>query len=131
MIFPYREITSKIRRPVIPIILKSPTTFMIYDAIIDSGADHCIFNISFANELGIKLSKKIKFVGIGNEELDGFWGNVELRIGNKTYQTKVIFAALRDTSYGILGQQGFFDHFDVKLSNHKQTIEIEPVKLLN
>lgn len=36
-----------------------------------------------------------------------------------------------ETRVGILGQQGFFDHFDVKLSYQKQTIEIEPLKISN
>lgn len=47
------------------------------------------------------------------------------------YQTKVLFAQMHQFSHGVLGQLGFFDHFDVKLSHQKQIIEIEPVKVAN
>lgn len=132
MIFPYLEFTSTIRRPIIEIIIKSENNFAIYPVLIDSGADYCIFNIELAKALRIKLTKKrTNFRGIGKDKIAGSWGEVEIRIGNQTYQTKAIFAEISQFGHGILGQQGFFDHFDVKLSYQKQTIEIEPIKTSN
>jgi hypothetical protein len=40
MIFPYKEINSQIIRPIIPIIIKSDTYFILYHGLIDSGADY-------------------------------------------------------------------------------------------
>jgi len=60
MIFHYFEITSKIVRPIIPIILKSQTKLMLYSALIDSGADYSIFSLDIADALGIKLQLKDK-----------------------------------------------------------------------
>jgi len=57
MIFPYKEITPQIRRPIIPITIKSDTRFILYHGLIDSGADHCIFSLEIAKELGIKFSQ--------------------------------------------------------------------------
>lgn len=93
----------------------------------------CIFSLDIADAMGIKLNAKAKtqVSGIGREEVDGFWSQLELRIGSKIYSTKVIFAEISDYGYGILGQIGFFDHFEVKLSYHKQIIEIEPIHLPN
>lgn len=133
MIFEYFKFNRKISRPIVPIILKSSKKVTLYSALIDSGSDYCIFGLGVAHGLDIKLKaeNKIKFRGIGKEELEGFRSEIEIRIGNKTYQTKVIFADINDVGYGILGQQGFFDHFDVNLSYQKQTIEIEPLKTSN
>ncbi len=128
MIFHYFEITSKIARPIIPIILKSQTKLMLYSALIDSGADYSIFNLDIAEVLGIKLQSKdkVKFIGVGRESIVGFWSNIEIIIGGTKYETHAIFAEISEFGHGILGQKGFFDQFDVKLSYQKETIEIDP-----
>lgn len=128
MTFPYLRINSTISRPIIQIIIKYKSKFAIYPVLIDSGADFCIFNIELAQALGIKLqNKKASFRGVSKDEVVGFWGEVEIKIGDVIYKTKVIFAEISDFGHGILGQKGFFDHFDVKLSYQKQIIEVEPI----
>ena len=132
MIFPYLTFTNTIRRPIIDIIIKTDKNFAIYPVLIDSGADYCIFNVELAKALGIKLTKKrTSFGGVGKDKIKGFWGEVEIKLGNHSYPTKTIFAEISDFGHGILGQQGFFDHFDVKLSYQKQEIELEPIKISN
>lgn len=133
MTFKYFKINHRIIRPIIPVILKSSTNVVLYSALIDSGSDYCIFGLDVASGLDIKLrsKNKIKFIGVGKEEIEGFWSEIEIRTDNKAYQAKIIFADISDVGYGILGQQGFFDHFDVKLSYSKQIIEIEPIKISN
>lgn len=133
MTFPYKDISPEIKRPIIPIIIKSNTYFILYHGLIDSGADYCIFSLEIAKELGLKIStkNKTKFVGIGKDKVEGYWGEIDIRIGNSIYTTEVIFAEISDFGHGVLGQQGFFDHFDVKLSYQKQSIEIAPLKVSN
>lgn len=126
MIFPYREITPRIKRPIIRIILKSKDAFAIYPALIDSGADYCIFSIELAQGLNIKLSKsKVSFKGIGKDKVKGFWGEVEIRIGEISYKTKAIFAEIGEFGHGILGQKGFFDFFVVKFDFTEEEIELK------
>ena len=133
MIFPYFEIRSHIIRPIIPLIIKSSTKVALYSALIDSGADYCIFGLDVAEALDIKLNAKntVEITGIGRDKVKGFRGKLELRIGNHIYTSNVVFAKTRSLDHGILGQQGFFDHFDVKISYHKQTIEIDSIKPSN
>lgn len=133
MTFDYFEFAPNIFRPVIPIILRSPTKFMLYAALIDSGADYCIFNMDIADLLEIKLNRKnrARFMGVGKSKISGYWSKVSIRIGDVIYETKVIFAEISDFGHGILGQQGFFDHFDISLSYNDQSIGIEPVRLKN
>lgn len=127
MIFSYEEITPQVRRPIIPIFIKSETTFIIYRALIDSGADYCIFSIDLAYLLGITLSSRdnVSFTGVGKDKVQGFWGEVEIKVGGVSYKIRAIFAEISEFGHGILGHKGFFDQFDVKLSYQKQTIEIE------
>ncbi len=127
MIFHYEEVAPYVKRPIIPILLKSKTTFIIYKALIDSGADYCIFSIDLAYLLGITLSPKdkVSFRGVSRNKVSGYWSELTLRIGELTYSTDVIFAKISEFGHGILGQKGFFDHFDVKLSYKRQVIEIE------
>ncbi len=91
MTFPYFEATPQIKRPVIPLLLKSPTKIMFYAGLIDSGADRCIFGLDIADSLGINLKaeNKVKFIGAGGEKVEGFWEKLEIRIDNKFYETKV------------------------------------------
>lgn len=133
MTFKYFKINNRIIRPIVPVILKSPTAVALYSAVIDSGSDYCIFSLNVADGLNIKLNpkNKTKFIGVAKEQIEGFWSEIEIKVSGKTYQIKIIFADISDIGYGILGQQGFFDHFDVSLSYHKQTIEIEPIKIPN
>ena len=133
MIFKYFDITPKIIRPIVPIILKSSTRIAFYTALIDSGADYCIFGLGVAEALNIELKpqNKTKVSGVGKELVEGFLTDIEIKIGHVMYRTKVIFADISDFGHGILGQQGFFNHFDVKLSYQKQIIEIEPTKHSN
>lgn len=133
MTLPYFEVNTQISRPIVPLILKSHTKVALYSALIDSGADYCIFGMDIAEEMNVKLKKKnkVEITGIGRDKVEGFWGELELRIGHHVYTTKVVFAKIRNLDHGILGQRGFFDHFDVKLSYQKKLIEIEPIRHSN
>lgn len=128
MTYQYLEITPEVSRPIIPIILKHKDKFILYDGLIDSGTDHCIFSIELAQVLNIAVSKrKVSFMGVSKEKVSGHWGEIDIRIGHIAYHLKAIFAEISDFGHGILGQKGFFDHFDVELSYKKQLIEIKPV----
>lgn len=112
MTFPYIKITREIERPIIPVILTAGKKFVIYSALIDSGADYCIFSIELAQALRVVLShrEKVSFRGVGKGKIKGYWGNVEIKVGKAHYATKAIFAEISDFGHGILGQKGFFDH---------------------
>lgn len=129
MTYSYLEITPTIHRPIIDIIVKSNEKFAIYPVLIDSGADYCIFNVELAHSFGINLSKAtVNLSGVGKNRVSGKWAEIEIRIANKNYRARVLFAEISQFSHGILGQNGFFDHFDINFSLNKQTIEVMPIK---
>lgn len=139
MKFKYRKINLKdpfsnkkyILRPIIPVSLQYKDKSIHYEALIDTGADFCIFPIELATTLGINLNpdKIVYFSGVGGQPLKGFITEVILRIGEINISVKIVFAESGTTR--VLGQRGFFDHFDVNLSYQKQIIEIEPIKISN
>lgn len=125
MIFPYFNVSPKIKRPIIPIVLSSKTSFIIYAALVDSGSDYCIFSIELAYALGINLAKnKIEIQGIGKDKVYGYWGKVEARVGDIDFKMNVIFAEISEFGHGLLGQKGFFDNFIVKFDRAKEEIEL-------
>lgn len=98
---------------------------MRYEALIDSGADFCIFPAGIARKLKIILTKlkKIYFSSATGDLVEGAVSNVYLDIGGESFKTRVVFADLAG-NVGILGQYGFFDKFQVNFDLKKKEIEL-------
>lgn len=116
---------QKLLRPIIPASLNYKAQSVYYEALIDSGADFCIFPIEIAKKLGINLKKanKIYFAGATGEPVSGLREKVLLQIGSISLKTEVVFADLSDKA-ALLGQYGFFDQCKVVLDLNKNEIEI-------
>jgi hypothetical protein len=84
------------------------------ESILDTGADHCIFDAQIGEDLGIPVTKgaPVAFTGIGGGETTGFLHNVTLTLAAQNFEATVVFAYGIATT-GILGQTGFFNHFVV------------------
>lgn len=97
-----------------------------YEALIDSGADFCIFPIEIAQKLGMNLNntRKIYFTGASGDLVRGLVGKIALQIGEITLKTKVIFADLYNKS-ALLGQYEFFNKFIVKFDLQEEEIEVK------
>ncbi|MEK7616170.1 MAG: aspartyl protease family protein [Patescibacteria group bacterium] len=121
-----------ILKPVIPIGLTVGGEPFEYDALIDSGADFCIFDAGIGEALNLDISKgrKLNFRGIQESSAaDAFIHEVTLLIGGWKYKTQVAFSYhLGKRSFGVLGQRGFFDLFVVKFDLLKEEIELTPKK---
>jgi len=116
-------------RPVIQITLRYNGKEFKYLALIDSGADLNIFHANFASILGIDINKlKVhSFEGIKKEASAlGYLSVVEIGIDNTFFDTVVIFSNdISDNGYGILGQQGFFNHFKIEMDYKGKDIELK------
>lgn len=113
-------------RPLIPITIQYNKIKLNYLALLDSGADFNIFHADLADILGIDLSKlkTTSFGGIQRgTESKGHYSAFKLGVEDFSFNAPVVFS--RDISpdgYGILGQQGFFDHFKVTFEHKKRLI---------
>jgi hypothetical protein len=60
---------KNIYRPSVPIVLKNGSSFILVEAVIDSGADFTIFPIEIAGVLNLKLDKNSKKTSSGPEAI--------------------------------------------------------------
>lgn len=120
---------QKLNRPIIPVSLRSNTDSLRFEALIDSGADFCIFPTSIARKLGIDFTslKTIYFSSATGDTVKGSVSGIDLDIGEGQFKTKIVFADLPG-NIGILGQYGFFDKFIVKFDLARKEIELKPRK---
>lgn len=130
MQFSYRKFPSQpneafpdrkhLKRPVIPIGLKYRGKKITYLALVDFGADFCIFHAEVGEALGIDIRKgnKLEFFGVTGQKEQAFFHELTLVIGGhekKSYCGFTYQFSKNRMPYGILGQKGFFNLFEVCL----------------
>lgn len=126
---PSKFFGSAILKPIIPVKLKINNREVRYAALIDSGADFCIFDAEIGEYLGIDIRSGVKEVFGGIQEKTGslaYLHKITFDIGGWDYQTTIGFSYdIAKYGFGILGQKGFFDIFVVKFDLLKEEIELK------
>lgn len=117
------------QRPVIPIAVKYKDKKINYLALIDSGADFCIFHSEIGKYLGINVEngKKLEFFGVTGDKKISYFHNITINIGGHDKECYCGFApdfTAHKMPYGILGQKGFFDLFKITMDYNKNRIEL-------
>ena len=115
MKFKYKKYGGNFR-PVIPVVLRHQDRFVSYGALVDSGADLCLFHSEVADYLGFDLSKNIprEVFGVGGKASIYHLHKITIEIGGVPYEIETGFisgVSGKVMSYGVLGQKGFFDLF--------------------
>ena len=123
---------GSILKPIIPISIKIKNNTIRYAALVDSGADFCIFDGEVGEYLGfdVRTGQKETFGGIQpSSPSEAFLHDISINIGGWDYTTTVGFSYdISQHGYGILGQKGFFDIFVVKFDLAKEEIELKERK---
>ena len=119
--------TADLIRPVIPVELIYKNLVVPYEALVDSGADFCIFDVQIANILGIDVENgRHDFVsGITGTKEPIYFHNITVKIGGWPHKVDVAFGKLGDFGHGVVGQKGFFDSFIVKFNYTKEEVELK------
>jgi hypothetical protein len=141
MKFRYRKYTFQRKSELLGEYAPRPVikTHLVYEgqsipcfAVIDSGADVCIFPADIGEQLGIDVRSGEKDfstnlqIGVLEET---FLHRVTLKIGEFYYPTVVSFSyAPQRINYAVLGQLGFFDLFVVQFDLVKEEIELRERK---
>lgn len=102
-------------RPVIPIKLCKRKKHVVFDALIDSGADECTLPGWVAQTLGHNLykGKQRIFTGIGGSVL-AYLHKTHLVVDKHEFKADIYFShEWDDMPFGLLGQAGFFSQFDI------------------
>jgi len=94
-------------------------------ALVDSGADDCLFPLDVAQFLGLPLdpTKTHRYGGIGQGSITAVFETVTLQVGGWSFP---LYAGFSDASsvVPLLGQNGFFDLFEVRFNLPKAVIEL-------
>ena len=118
------------RRPVVDVELIGPAKSITTIAIVDSGADNCLFNIEYAKAIGIDLEKceKDRTIGIEGNGKEVLMTNLEIRVKDLGKIKIPVGFIDSESVIGLLGQSGFFDIHRIKFERDHNTFEITPVK---
>ncbi|MFA4890035.1 MAG: retropepsin-like aspartic protease [Candidatus Paceibacterota bacterium] len=132
-LWPQNPSEKWIKRPMVNVEIFGKNGSKKFNALIDSGADYCIFNIQIATLMGFDLSNSpIKpTIGIGgNESMPTYFlDDVEIKIENIDRKVKIPVCFIDSDSVGLLlGQNGFFDSFNVKFMKKHDTFEVDLAK---
>jgi hypothetical protein len=128
MKFRYKKFGSFLR-PVIPIKIKHENCSVVYEVLVDSGADLCIFDAEIGEILGLIITKGKKDIvgGIAGQTASYYIHPVSIEVGGYSYRTEVGFlpSVAGGFNYGVVGQKGFFDIFVVKFDLLKEQIVLK------
>lgn len=117
-------------RPVIPVTVVVGQRKLRYEALIDSGADFCIFDAEVGEYLGLNVRSGIREEFGGIQDFGGavaYLHPVTLEIGGIAHTTIAGFSYdIAAHGTGLLGQKGFFDLFSVIFNLKKEEIELKP-----
>ncbi|MFH1798843.1 MAG: hypothetical protein ABH844_05895 [Candidatus Omnitrophota bacterium] len=117
-----------IYRPVIPVKLSLGKQTITFDGLIDSGADECTFPGWIAKTLGHNVhsgNPKI-FSGIGGSVLS-YLHKTHIKLNGNEFVINVYYShEWDDMPFGLLGQAGFFVHFDICFYYEKKEIVLKP-----
>ena len=114
--------------PIIPVTLRYENAQRVVYAVVDSGADSCMFHSSVARTLGIDLkSGKPDIVkGLSLDVIPAYAHTILLGLkGEPFVEIEVLFLELAlIPDGGLLGQEGFFDQFSVTFQRWQDAIHI-------
>jgi hypothetical protein len=130
--FPDRTV---IKRPLLRLTLRYNDRSFSTWAIVDSGADFCLFPASIAVQLGVAIPnpKATPFSGTADAPQIAYFETVQATIGNGepdgTPLTFDLYAGFCETlehvGLGLLGQESFFSRFIVSFDHSQNLIRIE------
>jgi len=122
--FPRRRSAT---RPVIPVTLINGDEKVTNLAIIDSGADLCIFHAEIGEQIGlvVESGKVLQYYGISGQQLTAYFHDVKIEVGGYEFDCWAGFSRdIDNLPYGLLGQVGFFDLFNIVFDYNKERIEL-------
>jgi hypothetical protein len=97
-------------------------------ATIDSGADCSIFPAAAAEAIGlVVINEKTQGIqGINGSRIRTYLHDIILDVGGWKFATFALFTS-DNTIFPVLGRDGFFTLFEVKINFSKELIELKPV----
>jgi hypothetical protein len=133
MRFRYTEIRNHqdpakpFHRPYLIVRLANGTNHKDVIALLDSGADLCLFHSDIGRLIGIDVEagSELAFEGVSGATATAYLHRVSLTVrGMSNINLDVGFTNSMAVGTGLLGQQGFFEQFRVNFELTDQVFEI-------
>lgn len=118
-----------IARPVLPITLKKDGKEIKIQGLVDSGADHNIFDAEVGEALGLDIKKGEKwyFFGSSSQEKQlAYYHDIIIEVGGHEQECYCGFSYdIKHLPYGLLGQNDFFKKFKIIFDYSKERFELK------
>jgi hypothetical protein len=117
-------------RPMVDVILLAPNGEAArISALADTGADYCLFPLDIAMLLQLNLARlpAATTIGVGNTANLTYYDTLTIDLGHGViFETKVGFTkGMNSAGFGLLGQQGFFENFNVEFRHRERIFTVE------
>jgi predicted aspartyl protease len=129
MKFDYTLLDGAFMRPYATIKVGSGKNTRRYKVLVDSGADINVFSASLAESLGLELQdgEAVTVRGATGKPGTFYAHPVTIEVANQSFTTTAAFADMPHLELaGLVGQQGFFDHFIVTFDADAREFELIP-----
>jgi hypothetical protein len=127
--FPFKELpgtTGDYLRPAVPVTVEGiPRAPQL--CLLDTGALHNRFGAWVAEAAGIELSDaEEQRLAVGGFQTGARQALVRLTLGDVTWEAPVWFCDPWPLAFHLLGQEGFFRWFDIRVRAARYEIDITP-----
>lgn len=112
--------------PLLRVFIRNGVNMQPVLALVDSGAADCIFSASLGEVLGIDVSsgRPHQFHAFDLQETKGFVHTVHLQVPGFSHWVDINAVFIESEVMAILGQQGFFEHYQVVFERFRRQFEI-------
>jgi len=133
--FPYTEVPvsdvygkkiGEAYRPIVSLTLFYGSKKLNVLALVDTGADECLFPGEFAKLLGHNLTKgkPRTFAGIGGA-ITGYLHQTDVKLGPHKFRINIYYSDdWNKWGFGLLGQNGFLTRFDALFSRKEKEFSL-------
>lgn len=126
--FPFKELpgtTKSLPRPVVPVMVEAQRTPQY--CLLDTGSLHNRFGGWVARAAGIDLGgAPLDVIALGGFRAEARRASVLLSVGEASWMAPVWFCDPWPLAFHLLGQEGFFDRFEVTIRAARHEIELSP-----
>jgi len=116
------------RRPIVDVEIFGPTGNFSTIALLDSGADNCLFNIEYAKEIGIDLNKctKTSTTGVEGDRTDVYLTEIYIQVTESTALDGATVFDKREIIFGAVYYKSFVYHLGAGHFGTKRDYEPAP-----
>jgi hypothetical protein len=124
-----------IKRPILHVTLQRGTRSVNALAIVDSGADECVFPASLGTALGVPIPNPNVYVfsGTTDQPQNAYFDNIHVHVWKHVTPGEIAFSfdlyagfcdTLEHVGLGLLGQNGFFSRYKVTIDHTNHILEV-------